>query len=41
METILVIEIMCADVSYPEFDDRPAVNELQWIQYQLDNSMLL
>ncbi len=34
----LVIEIMCADVSYPEFDDRPAVNELQWIQYQLDNS---
>jgi choloylglycine hydrolase len=23
--------------SYPEADDRPALNELQWIQYQLDN----
>jgi len=24
--------------SYPKFDNRTAVNELQWIQYQLDNS---
>jgi choloylglycine hydrolase len=37
-ETGLVIEIMLADAEYPPFDDRPAINELQWIQYQLDNS---
>jgi len=34
----LVIEIMLASASYPAIDHRPAVNELQWIQYQLDNS---
>ncbi len=33
----LVVEIMLADAQYPEADDRAAVNELQWIQYQLDN----
>lgn len=34
----LVIEIMVANAEYPETDNRKAVNELQWIQYQLDNS---
>jgi choloylglycine hydrolase len=34
----LVIEIMVAKANYPKYDERPAVNELQWIQYQLDNS---
>lgn len=34
----LVVEIMVADAEYPKLDNRPAVNELQWIQYQLDNS---
>ena len=34
----LVIEIMVAPAQYPETDDRGAVNELQWIQYQLDNA---
>lgn len=34
----LVIEIMVAPADYEHFDDRKAVNELQWIQYQLDNS---
>ncbi|MCT4580553.1 MAG: linear amide C-N hydrolase [Flavobacteriales bacterium] len=34
----LVIEIMLVAGQYPEFDDRTAVNELQWIQYQLDNA---
>jgi choloylglycine hydrolase len=34
----LVIEIMVAKAQYENFDDRKAVNELQWIQYQLDNS---
>jgi choloylglycine hydrolase len=33
----LVIEIMLAPAEYPEADNRPVVNELQWIQYQLDN----
>jgi penicillin V acylase-like amidase (Ntn superfamily) len=33
----LVIEIMVANAEYPEPDQRPVVNELQWIQYQLDN----
>jgi len=34
----LVIEIMVANAEYSDLDDRKAVNELQWIQYQLDNS---
>lgn len=36
-ETGLVIEIMLVPGDYPEFDNRTAINELQWIQYQLDN----
>ena len=34
----LVIEIMVANAEYPDFDQRKAVNELQWVQYQLDNA---
>lgn len=34
----LVIEIMRSKADYPNQDSRPAVNELQWIQYQLDNA---
>ncbi len=34
----LVIEIMVAKAEYSKNDNRKAVNELQWIQYQLDNS---
>ena len=37
----LVIEIMRSDAEYPAPDNRPALNELQWIQYQLDNSETL
>ena len=37
----LVIEIMVANAEYPKADNRKAVNELQWIQYQLDNSSSL
>ena len=33
----LVVEIMLAQAKYPAPDTRPAVNESQWIQYQLDN----
>ena len=34
----LVVEIMWLDSSeYPKPDGKPSVNELQWIQYQLDN----
>lgn len=33
----LVVEIMLVPGEYPAFDNRTAVNELQWIQYQLDN----
>jgi penicillin V acylase-like amidase (Ntn superfamily) len=37
-ETGLVIENMwLSDTRYPEPDSRPAINILQWIQYQLDN----
>jgi len=36
----LVVEQMwLQDTQYPERDDRPALNELAWIQYQLDNFM--
>jgi choloylglycine hydrolase len=35
----LVIELMWLDdTKYPEIDDRYGLTELQWIQYQLDNS---
>ena len=35
----LVVELMWLDgAKYPKPDDRPAVNVLQWIQYQLDRS---
>ncbi len=33
----LVIEELSGPAGYPSPDDRPALNELQWIQYQLDN----
>ena len=34
----LVVEVMWLDAStYERADDRPTLNELQWIQYQLDN----
>jgi len=33
----LVIEIMVTVAEYEEPDERPVVNELQWVQYQLDN----
>jgi choloylglycine hydrolase len=34
----LVVELMwLAETTYPEADDRASLNELQWIQYQLDN----
>ncbi len=36
-EAGLVVEIMWLEVArFPAADDRPMVNELQWIQYQLD-----
>ncbi len=36
-EAGLTVEIMWLDSSgYPGWDNRPVVNELQWIQYQLD-----
>jgi choloylglycine hydrolase len=34
----LVVEIMLVKTEYPEADKRAAVNELQWVQYQLDCS---
>jgi len=38
-EAGLVVEIMWLEESkYPDPDERPAIGELQWIQYQLDNS---
>lgn len=33
----LVVEIMRSEADYAEADERPIVNELQWVQYQLDN----
>lgn len=33
----LVVEVMVSPTDYPETDERPIVNELQWVQYQLDN----
>lgn len=38
-EAGLVIELMWLDeTQYPKVDSRPAVDVLEWIQYQLDNS---
>jgi choloylglycine hydrolase len=38
-EAGLIVEIMWLDESkYPDPDDRAAIGELQWIQYQLDNN---
>lgn len=34
----LVVEIMVVEGKYPKPDARYAVNELQWVQYQLDNA---
>ncbi len=34
----LVVEIMLVEGDYPRPDHRKVVNELQWIQYQLDNA---
>ncbi len=37
-EAGLVVEVMwMSETSYPEPDDRPALTELQWVQYQLDS----
>jgi penicillin V acylase-like amidase (Ntn superfamily) len=36
-EAGLVIEELNGPARYPAADSRPALNELQWIQYQLDN----
>ncbi len=37
-EAGLVVELMWLQgAAYPDADSRPALNELQWIQYQLDN----
>jgi len=33
----LVVEELSGPAGYPSPDNRPALNELQWIQYQLDN----
>lgn len=34
---LVVEQMMLMETKYPASDDRPAVNMLQWIQYQLDN----
>tara|TARA_B100000809_G_scaffold58333_1_gene54773 strand:+ start:4511 stop:5515 length:1005 start_codon:yes stop_codon:yes gene_type:complete len=34
----LVVEVMVVAGNYPKTDNRPAINESQWVQYQLDNS---
>ncbi|MFC2156448.1 linear amide C-N hydrolase [Acidobacteriota bacterium] len=37
-EAGLVVEVMwLAGTTYPDFDPRPALGELPWVQYQLDN----
>ncbi len=36
-EAGLVVEIMMGGYGDPPIDNRPTINELQWIQYQLDN----
>jgi choloylglycine hydrolase len=38
-ETGLVVEVMWLDdTRFPGEDERPAISELQWVQYQLDNA---
>lgn len=37
-EAGLVVEVMVVPGTYPKPDDRFALNELQWVQYQLDNA---
>jgi choloylglycine hydrolase len=37
----LVVELMVVSTDYPSFDDRAAINELQWVQYQLDNCLTI
>lgn len=38
----LVVEVMWLDeTKYPEPDSRPAIDNLQWVQYQLDNSSIV
>lgn len=37
-ETGLAVEELGGPAAYPEADGRPALNELQWIQYQLDTA---
>jgi len=38
-ETGLVVEVMMLrDIQYPNQDERTAIDELGWVQYQLDNS---
>lgn len=37
-ETGLVVELMVVRGTYPHADSRSALNELQWVQYQLDNA---
>ena len=34
---LVVAQMMLGETVYPEADERPAVGELQWIQYALDN----
>ena len=34
----LVVELMLVNGNYPPLQGKSAVNELQWVQYQLDNS---
>ena len=34
---LVVAQMMLFETMYPEKDSRPALTELQWIQYQLDN----
>ncbi len=36
-EAGLAVEVMVSETQYPPIDQRPSLNELQWIQYQLDN----
>jgi len=34
---LVVAQAWQSDAEYPEIDNRPAMSEVQWIQYQLDN----
>lgn len=35
---LVVAQMWVDDIQYPEMDNRPALSELHWMQYQLDNS---